>query len=213
MFLENRQVKKSHHPFVFQTPKPLCQGKQLKAKNHATLVYTLKRLMSALLMTPISSMHNSLSFPSVKSQVPFLFHETVLVNEHALHCNSLNKTICLIVWCISSLISLCLPEAVSSVSNFWIGPLLFTPPASLPVLTWTSVLAPKWFWGLQFYSFCFVLFFWLSLEAYEMLVPPPGTELSPLALEVQGLNPWTTREVPALPFSTPFFTLLLEWSF
>ena len=99
---------------LFSKPQNLwCQGKQLKAKNHAILVYSLKSLMTA-----ISSIHDALSFPSVKSQVPFLFHETVFVNEHVLHCNSLNKTICLIVWYILSLISLCLPEAVSSVSNF-----------------------------------------------------------------------------------------------
>lgn len=141
---------------LFSKPQNLwCQGKQLKAKNHTTLVYSLKSLMTA-----VSSIHDALSFPSVKSQVPFLSHETVFVNEHVLHCNSLNKTICLIVWYILSLISLCLPEAVSSVSNFWISPLLFTPTGSLPVLTWTAVLPPKWFWGLQFYSFCFIFFGW-----------------------------------------------------
>ena len=32
----------------------------------------------------------------------------------------------------------------------------------------------------------------------KILVPRPGTEPMPPALEAQSLNPWTTREVPRI---------------
>ena len=34
--------------------------------------------------------------------------------------------------------------------------------------------------------------------AWEILVPQPGVEPAPPALEAQSLNHWTTREVPTL---------------
>lgn len=105
VFLENRPVKKSHHPFVFQTPKPLVPRKTAQSKESCSSCIFSESLMSALLMTAVSSIHDAWSFPSVKSQIPFLFHETVFINEHVLHCNSLNKAICLIVCGILSLIS------------------------------------------------------------------------------------------------------------
>ena len=38
--------------------------------------------------------------------------------------------------------------------------------------------------------------FWLHCEACGILVPRPGTEPKPRALEVRSLNHWTAREVP-----------------
>ena len=40
-------------------------------------------------------------------------------------------------------------------------------------------------------------FFWLSHKACGILVPRPGIEPVPLAVEAWSLNHWTTREVPA----------------
>ena len=39
-------------------------------------------------------------------------------------------------------------------------------------------------------------FFWLRYKACGMLVPQPGVEPAPPAVEAQSLNHWTTREVP-----------------
>ena len=44
----------------------------------------------------------------------------------------------------------------------------------------------------------FFFFFWLCYAACGILVPPPGTELRPPALEAQSLNHWTTRKVPQM---------------
>ena len=56
------------------------------------------------------------------------------------------------------------------------------------------------FWGV---FFCFVLsfvfvFFWPPRAAHGMLVPRPGIELVPPAVEAQSPNHWTAREVPPL---------------
>ncbi|XP_073659844.1 glycerol kinase 5 isoform X4 [Tursiops truncatus] len=40
------------------------------------------------------------------------------------------------------------------------------------------------------------LFFWLHRGTYGILVPQPGMEPTPRALEAQSLNNWTTREFP-----------------
>ena len=46
-------------------------------------------------------------------------------------------------------------------------------------------------------SILFILFyFWPYHAACGILVPRPGTEPAPPALEAQSLNHWTTREVP-----------------
>ena len=36
--------------------------------------------------------------------------------------------------------------------------------------------------------------------AYRVLVPQPGIELKPPALEAQKFNNWTAREVPTIQF-------------
>ena len=43
---------------------------------------------------------------------------------------------------------------------------------------------------------CFVFFFWPCCTAYGILIPRPGIEPMPPALEAWSLNHWTTREVP-----------------
>ena len=43
--------------------------------------------------------------------------------------------------------------------------------------------------------FPFFFFFWPYHTAGGILVPQPGIQTAPPALEVQSLNPWTTREV------------------
>ena len=54
-------------------------------------------------------------------------------------------------------------------------------------------------WGVTSCSLTgfFKTFFWSCPTAYRMLVPQPGIELVSLALEVQSLDHWTTREVPS----------------
>ena len=47
-------------------------------------------------------------------------------------------------------------------------------------------------------SFKIFFFFGLRRAAYNILVPQPGIEPIPLALRVQSLNHWTTREVPII---------------
>ena len=52
---------------------------------------------------------------------------------------------------------------------------------------------------------CFVItvvfkFFWLGHTECEILVPPPGIELSSPGLEERSLYHWTTREIPDLSF-------------
>lgn len=44
--------------------------------------------------------------------------------------------------------------------------------------------------------FCF--FFWPCYMACNILVPQPGIELVPPAVELQNTNHWTAREVPNL---------------
>ena len=41
-------------------------------------------------------------------------------------------------------------------------------------------------------------YLWSSCAAHGILVPKPGLEPKPAALEAQSLNLWTTREVPVL---------------
>ena len=42
----------------------------------------------------------------------------------------------------------------------------------------------------------FGVFFWLHGAARKILVPPPGTEPVPSAVEAWSINHWTAREVP-----------------
>ena len=51
----------------------------------------------------------------------------------------------------------------------------------------------------KFFSILFnFLSFWPCQETYVILLPIPGIDPSPSVLQVQSLNPWTTREVPRI---------------
>ena len=54
------------------------------------------------------------------------------------------------------------------------------------------------FWGGLFFWFWGV--FWPPNEACRILVPQPGIEPVPPAVEVQSPNHWTTKEVLSLSF-------------
>ena len=54
----------------------------------------------------------------------------------------------------------------------------------------------------------FFFFFFFSHKAYGILVPRPGTEVVPPALEAQSLNHWTTGEVPCGQFLFVFIAAL-----
>ena len=45
----------------------------------------------------------------------------------------------------------------------------------------------------------YFFFFWLHHVACGILVPQPGIQPLPPAVEARSLNPWTAREVPPLP--------------
>ena len=47
-----------------------------------------------------------------------------------------------------------------------------------------------------FFFFFFFLIFWPCLAACRILLPRPGMEPTPPAVEGRSLNHWTTREVP-----------------
>ena len=47
-----------------------------------------------------------------------------------------------------------------------------------------------------FFFINILIFFWPCLTACEILVPQPGMDSEPPALEGWGLDYWTTREVP-----------------
>ena len=49
-------------------------------------------------------------------------------------------------------------------------------------------------------DFYFILFYWPRLAACGILVPQPGIEPVPPAVEARILNHWTTREVPKQGF-------------
>ena len=50
------------------------------------------------------------------------------------------------------------------------------------------------------YYLVFLFNFWLHCMACRILVPRPGIEPTPPAVEAWSLNHWTTREVPYLVF-------------
>ena len=60
---------------------------------------------------------------------------------------------------------------------------------------------------------CFIINF-LALRCVGLLVPPPGIEPMPSALEACSLNHWTTREVPEVGFAimTCVFKLFPKYS-
>ena len=58
-----------------------------------------------------------------------------------------------------------------------------------------------WYTISQFY---FVLFFWPCCVACGILVPWPGIEPVPPALEAEGLNHWTAREVLNYILKAPY---------
>ena len=63
-------------------------------------------------------------------------------------------------------------------------------------------------------SFYFFELFWLCLLASGILVPWPGIEPAPPAVEAQSLNHRTAREVPAileLLYSPPFYHHSFPW--
>ena len=64
-------------------------------------------------------------------------------------------------------------------------------------LSVTSFLAALFFKKNPFMYLFF--YFWLHHAACGILIPRPGTEPMPPAVEVRSLNHWTTREVPWLP--------------
>ena len=81
------------------------------------------------------------------------------------------------------------------------------------------ILSPAHFWLFSFLRFIFLSFFyfvvWLFvfksfLASCGILVPQPGIEPSPPALEVQSLNHQTTREDPEIYFLNAFATLCLK---
>ena len=47
-----------------------------------------------------------------------------------------------------------------------------------------------------FFFLLFIFIFWPRREACEILVPQPGTEPVPPAVEEWSLNHWTAKEVP-----------------
>ena len=48
----------------------------------------------------------------------------------------------------------------------------------------------------KIFYFLFIYLFWLRHSACGILVPRPGIEPAPPAVEAQNLNHWTIREVP-----------------
>ena len=56
----------------------------------------------------------------------------------------------------------------------------------------------------KYYTFFFLFGHVAWHVGYGILVPQPGIEPTPLAVEVRSLNHWTVREVPILHF---FFSI------
>ena len=60
----------------------------------------------------------------------------------------------------------------------------------------TSLHSPEQLVRGLFFCFSFLFYLWLLHTAWGLLVPWSGAELVPAAMEVWGLNHWTTRKVP-----------------
>ena len=59
--------------------------------------------------------------------------------------------------------------------------------------------------------FWLFFFFWLYCTACGILVPRPGMEPVPPAVEARSPNHWTAREFPLLAFNLPLRSLLPFW--
>ena len=64
--------------------------------------------------------------------------------------------------------------------------------------------------SLTFFQHCFFFFFWPHSVTWGILVPRPGIEPAPPALEAWSLNLWTTREVCQQCFEPTLIILILE---
>ena len=62
--------------------------------------------------------------------------------------------------------------------------------------------------GITHSLLCVLFFFWQSREACGILVPRPGIQPVPPAVEAWSLNHWTTREVPTL---SNFYLIYLDF--
>ena len=70
----------------------------------------------------------------------------------------------------------------------------------LYVLTISESIKIKTLTGMGFlFPDFFFFFFWPHHAACGILVPQPGIEPVPPAVEAQSLNHWTAREVPLFP--------------
>ena len=63
-----------------------------------------------------------------------------------------------------------------------------------------------------FSFFFFLTFLWPRHAARGILVPQPGLEPTPPAVEAWSLNHWTTREVPQDLFLIPGILEIYQWS-
>ena len=66
------------------------------------------------------------------------------------------------------------------------------------IVHFITVIASRLLFSLlPFFPFYLFFIFWLHHEACRILVPRPGIEPTPPAVEVRSLNCWATREVPS----------------
>ena len=75
----------------------------------------------------------------------------------------------------------------------------------VPLCLWTIYLS-----SLEkcLFNFLALFFFWPCHRACGILVPSPGIEPMPLAIEAQKLNHWTARELPLCTFLRVLLLLL-----
>ena len=64
------------------------------------------------------------------------------------------------------------------------------------LISWSRATRPTWI----FLSFFFFLICFGCAVGREILIPQPGIESVPSAVEAWNLNHWTAREVPNLDF-------------
>ena len=63
-------------------------------------------------------------------------------------------------------------------------------------------------WLVGWWGFLFV---WQHFTACRILVPQPGIEPVPLAVEARSLNHWTTREFPGTEFQFGMMKKFQRW--